>query len=305
MRIFAGVMSEPSKTVLQARLFAVKCMFKHDAVLPHVPAAAISMFKEQWNSRFDSGQEGHVSAVRQFLSYNFQKLQDSFTLLTIKSSGPPAAVPLDVARECAQIVGKGYMQKRYLMFPDRCYVYVEHAYFTSIKDAVVHSPRLQQVLEEYKVSRENLLERCKAADPRLVYLHPSMKRVVPDHVKQERVVYGGQQLTLLLQEPTLMEDTFLMDECTAWVGKDLFRKLHIWCYRGDVAGQPPLINKFEGKGEPFKVNFLLVVSARYGCFYFELLTGTEALPALGRHNPQMRATVAALQGGVYQVRQFT
>jgi hypothetical protein len=298
-------MSERSKTVLQSRLFAVKCMFRYDAVLPHVPAAAISMFKEQWNSRFESGQVGHVSAVRQFLSYNSQKLQDSFTLLTIKSSGRPAAVPLDVAKECAKIVGKGYMQKRYLMFPDTCYVYFEHAYFTSIKDAVVHSPRLQQVLEQYKVSRDNLLQRCKTADPRLVYLHPSMKRVVPEHTKQERVVYGGQQLTLLLLEPTMMEDTFLMDECTVWVGKDLFRKLHIWCFRGDFAGQPPLINKFEGKDQPFKVNFLLVVSARYGCFYFELLTGTEALPAQGRHNPEMRATVAALQSGLYQVRRST
>jgi hypothetical protein len=26
-----------------------------------------------------------------------------------------------------------------------------------------------------------------------------------------------------------------------------------------------------GRGVPFKVNFILVVSARYGCFYFLLL----------------------------------
>jgi hypothetical protein len=66
VRIFAGAMHDTPEVQLQARLCAVKCMFMHNAVLPHVPAAAVAMFEEQWSSRFTPGELGHIQDVKAF-----------------------------------------------------------------------------------------------------------------------------------------------------------------------------------------------------------------------------------------------
>lgn len=291
--------------LLEARLAAVVCMIKHDAVHPHVPAGAIAMFEEQWNTQHPPGSLGHINAVRQFLSYNFQKLHNSYTLQTGHSGGHAPRIPDEVAKRCANILAEGYMQQRYLFVEDHVLTYTEHAYFTSIKDAVQHEQYLQGVLQQYDVSLDHLLRRCKEVDPQLVYRRLPMKRALPERTVQLRRTFGLDQQMRLLQIPSLLYDTFFMDECTIWVGKDLMNRLRVWCHRGEFEGQPPFPNRWLGRGQPFKISFLLVVSARKGWFYKEFLTGTQHLPELGRHNAEMQATIAQRQGEPYKVRLVT
>lgn len=300
-------MDEAPDVHLQARLFAVQCMIKHGAQLPKVPRLAFSDFQEQWNSQYPRGQPGHVAGVRAFMRYNYTKLLQHFTLLTVRGGGRPFKVPDGVARECARILAQGYMQQRYLMLHDMTVIYVEHVYCTSMKNAVQHSPRLQQVLVQYDVTTQHLLRRCKEADPQLVYKRLPMKRALPDRTVQARMQFGAARLVRLVDEPNLLFDIWYMDECTVWVGRDLVGKLMVWCHRGALEGEAPQENQWLARGAAFKISFMLVVSARYGHVYSELLTGTKDLGTenLQRFNPEMRATVAALPDQVYKVRLVT
>jgi hypothetical protein len=64
--MFPGVMYEASELQLEARLFALKChsMILHNAELPMSPADAVTKCEEQWNTKFEQGQLGHMRRVR-------------------------------------------------------------------------------------------------------------------------------------------------------------------------------------------------------------------------------------------------
>jgi hypothetical protein len=63
----------------------------------------------------------------------------------------------------------------------------------------MHSARLQQILDEYDVSLDHLLRRCKGADPKLVNRHLPMKRALPNSTIQlhSKVLYAGFKGTLI------------------------------------------------------------------------------------------------------------
>jgi hypothetical protein len=305
VRIFAGAMHDTPEVQLQARLCAVKCMFMHNAVLPHVPAAAVAMFEEQWSSRFTPGEPGHIRDVSRFMRYNMTKLQTSFTLRNIWGGGHEPKLPDEQARKCAAILAEGYMQTRYIYQPPNYVEYQEHAYFTSIRDAVQRTKVLQDMLDEYEISTDHLLRRCHEVDRHLQWRHLPMKRALPDETLHARVAFGNGMQFRLLTAPQLLLDVFCMDECTIWVGKDLMGKLRVWCHSGEFEGKPPTPNEWLGRGKPFKISILLVVSARYGCVYFELLTGTKDLKKLGRYNVEWIAIMQQRQDKPYKVRRVT
>uniref|UniRef100_A0A383W1V5 Uncharacterized protein n=1 Tax=Tetradesmus obliquus TaxID=3088 RepID=A0A383W1V5_TETOB len=193
------------------------------------------MFHDKWNKHHPPGTSGNVgpssSAVRQFLTYNYSKLQREFTLLDLSGGGHAAALPDAEAKQCASILAAGHLQQQYVLWEDRSILYIEHVYFTSIRDAVRNSPFLQQVCEDHNISLDHLLRRCKEADPDSVYRHLPMKRALAAATTQLRAAFGGQQLSWLGRLPTLLHDTFYMDECTVWVGKDMMGKLMVWCHK--------------------------------------------------------------------------
>lgn len=301
MRVFAGVMEDPPELQLQARLCAVQCMFRHGAEMPHVPDEAVQMFEEQWNSRFSPGDPGHILDVPKFMRYNVRKLQTSFTLRNIHHGGHLPHLPDKDARRAAAILAEGYMQTRYILQPPNYVEYQEHAYFTSIRDAVGRTQELQDMVDKYEISLSTLLRRCHEVDPQLQWRHLPMKRTLPAETMWARVAFGNGMTWRLLTAPLLLYDVFFMDECTIWVGRDEFKKLCVWCHRGEFEGKPPVPNKWLGRGNPFKISFLLVVSARYGCVYFELLTGTKDLEKDGRFNPEWDAIMAQRNYQPYKV----
>ena len=281
----------------EARLWGCICYWFCHEQLP----AAIELFEETWNKPRGVNHPQFVLNPRHLITYNVAKLQQHFTLRTLKPKGPDHILPDAEAKRCAEILAAGYMQQRYAVDGLSCYTYYEHCYFTSMRDAVMHDSHLQQVLEDYSISLEHLLRRCHAVDPKLVYRHPSMKAVLPDRTKQRRVRYGSDMNFRLSASADLLLDVFWMDECTIWVGRDLAGKLKVWYHRGDLEGAPPMPNLLMVKGKSFKICLLLVLSARHGCVHAELLSGTTGLQPQDRVTPEMRAVMARRGNVPYKV----
>lgn len=290
-------MEEQDDKRLQSRCKAVECYWRCQEVMP----AAIALFEKEWNSKLDPTDTYYIGDVRGFISYNVAKLQKKFTLWDLKATGRPTTVPDAVAKECADLLAAGYLQKRYAMEPTVTYMYYEHCWFTSMRDAVMQTPKLQQVLEQYDVSADHLLRRMHQVDPQLVYGPLHMKGVLPEATKQQRVFYSQTMLWKLAANPDYLLDVFWMDECRIWVGRDLFGRLKVWSHRGDMEGEPPEPNPFMGRGKSFKINLLLVVNAWHGCVWAELLSGTTGLAAGSRHNPEMRAVMQLRNNQPYKV----
>lgn len=293
---FSG-MEEEDKWRKKSRYKAVQCYWRCQEDLPK----AIALFQEEWNKQYDPTHPHYISDVRGLITYNVAKLAKHFTLEDLKGHGRPTVVPDDVAKECAALLAAGYLQKRYALEPTATYMYYEHCWFTSMRDAVMQTPRLQQVLEEYDVTADHLLRRMHHVDPQLVYGPLRMKGVLPEATKQQRVFYSETMLWHLAANPNFLLDVFWMDECRIWVGKDLFGRLKVWSHRGDMEGEPPEPNPFMGRGKSFKINLLLVVNARHGCVWAELLSGTTGLAAGSRHNPEMRAVMQLRNNQPYKV----
>jgi hypothetical protein len=76
-----------------------------------------------------------------------------------------------VAREAATIVKEGYDTELALPSRDRnapTYYEPMHMFFTSIREACMRRPRLQQILKTYKISTHGLLQHMHAVDMGLV-----------------------------------------------------------------------------------------------------------------------------------------
>lgn len=290
MCAYSGIMQYPhlteaEKTHCESRVTAVQCYWRCDGNLPK----AIALFKAQWNKQYDADSEFYIREVRKFITYNVAKLEKRFTLLDIQEGGRPTTVPNEVALECAELLAAGYFQERYAQQGAERIRYLEHCWFTSMRDAVMSTARLQQVLEQYDVTTDHLLRRMHQVDKKLVYGPVQMKGVMPEHAKKKRVFYSVDLLSKLQANPDNLLDVFFMDECRIWIGRDLCGKLRVWSHRGDMEGEPPEANQFMGRGKGFKTNLLLVVNARHGCVWAELLQGTTGLKPQDRHNAAMRA----------------
>lgn len=290
-------LTEQQKTHCRSRLKAVECYWRCGENMP----SAIALFEAEWNKLHDPTSEFYVKEVRKFINYNVAKLEERFTLLDIQAGGRATTVPDEVALECAGLLAAGYYQERHAQKGTETITYFEHCWYTSMRDAVMNTGRLQQVLEQYDVTADHLLRRMHEVDKQLAYGPLQMKGVMPEHAKKQRVFYSLDLLAKLQANPDYLLDVFFMDECRIWIGRDLCGKLRVWSHRGDMEGEPPEANQFMGRGKGFKTNLLLVVNARHGCVWAELLQGTTGLKPHERHNAAMQAVMRLRNHQPYKV----
>lgn len=280
-------LTEVEKRRCEARLKAYECYIKHDKQMP----AAIAAFEQEWNSQHEGDDDNHYTNVRSFILRAVDKLQTHYTLRTLSPPGPTEKVPAAIVKEAADIVARGHTLECMITKGGNTYVYYEHRYFTSVKQAILHSGQLADIVKEYKVGVKYLLKKFRKYCPDLQYHALYMRDTLKQSVLKERSAYGRNMLTKIdpiVGRADYLLDIHWMDECTIWVGKDLIKdRLHVWSYRSKTEGHAPEPNPLFNAGKSFKVNILLVVNGRTGCTHAEILTGTQGIPPDFRHTDGM------------------
>jgi len=287
MRASVDQLSEQKKDKYKARLEAVKCFYQNNESMK----AAMDAFKKRWN---DTAQQP-ISDVRSFIKAAKEKLEDLFTLWDVTPGGPKEKVSEEEILVAADILALGYIQLSVVIQGSVVFEYYEHRFFTSIREAILHSEYLANLLDRYDVSSSYLLRKIKKYRKDLTYHTLYMRQPLPQTTINKRIKYSEQMLQRI--DPAVGRSDYLydihwMDECTIHVGKDLIQnKLHVWSYRHDTEGDAPEPNPLFARSKSFKVNILLVVNGRTGCTHVEILTGTEGIPADYRHTQEMQQVV--------------
>lgn len=278
----------------------MQCFYANEGKLPD----AVRALNEKWNNKFSPGSPEYIEDPYGFIKDNVHKLETRFTLLDIKPSGRPPIFPDGVAKECAVLLSSGYWQTRFTFEGGGPVEHQEWCRFTSLRDAISHLPRLQQVMHDYGVDAQQLLKRMEQVVPQLHYGPVPMKVALSDATKQQRVNYCTNMLHNLRANPDFLLDVYMMDECRIWVGQDLITKrLKVWSMRGDMEGQPPLSNVLFDKNKSFKINLVLVVNPRHGAVWWEYCSGTDCMAAGDRRNPEMSTLLSQKHDGpIYKVR---
>lgn len=184
-----------------------------------------------------------ISDVYRLIKRAVEKLETTFTLWTLAAPGPLEKVSEEEILRAADIVAAGYIEVLELIQGGIRYEYIEHRYYTSIKQAVLKSEYLANLLERYDVSIAYLLRKIKEKRSDLQYHTLYMRQPLPEQTIKQCNMYSEQMLNNI--DPAVGRSDYLldihwMDECTIHVGKDLIQnKLHVWSYRQDTDGAAP------------------------------------------------------------------
>lgn len=266
--------------------------------------AAIREFNRTWNAQYDDDDANHISDVRSFINRSVWKANNNFSWRTVPPPGPQEKAPKAVIEQAVEIIAAGYMQQCTLIVGNQQYPYVEHIYYTSLKEARQQSKPLDDLMVEYDMSTEYLRKKLHQYCHALVYHTLRMRRSLTTGTLEERSALGGDMLFRIRGNSDYLLDVHFMDECTIWIGKDLIsEKLHVWSYRNTEEGEPPAPNPLFIRGRSFKVNLLLVVSGRNGCDHAEILSGTQGIDPAWRDSEGMQQKMLARNNQVYQVSQ--
>lgn len=285
----SDLLTDQEKRRCEARLKAYQCYILNERQI----AAAMTAFEKEWNSVQDPKFGEVFTDVRKLILRAVEKLESKFTLRTLTPPGPAEKITKQIILEAADIVAAGYMQDCYAEVNGKRYHFVEHRFFTSIKQAVLHNKRLADILEKHDTTPKYLAAKFRKHCTGLHYHRLRMRCALTAKQMESRVTYCKEMLRVLELDPDFLRDIHWMDECTIWIGKDLIsEKLHVWSYRSDTDGMAPEPNELFKSGKSFKVNLLLVVNARTGCTHAEVLTGTAGIRPADRYTTGMQHVMA-------------
>lgn len=289
--------TEHQRQQLEQRACALRCYYGSNADM----SAAVDMFEQEWNNRFDEADPQRISAVRKFIKYQVEKFNTFYTLWDVFKPSRKHKLPDDVAVECAKIIAEGYWEPRVAGDGAGGQVYWEQRHYCSIHEAVTNSAQLAQVLTQHNITIEYLRDRVKEVDPDLYYGPLPMKLRLTPATQAALVAYCRDMLYWLEVHPDYLEYIYWMDEVRIYINRDTCKRLRVWYHKSDVWGQSPEPNEcFKIKGAK-RIDVLLVVNARHGLVWVEFLTGTTDIKEAGRHNAMMQAKWQQRGGTPYMV----
>lgn len=146
-------------------------------------------------------------------------METDYTLRTLTPTGRPQKMRQGLIVQCGDIIAKGYMQPCSTLRGGRFYHWLEHRYFTSIRDAVTRTAWPADTLERHKASIHYLRGKLHKYCPGLVYRSLRMRQPLTKKILQQRMTYGKDMLALLGANSDALLDIHWMDECTiGWAG---------------------------------------------------------------------------------------
>ena len=250
---------------VQQRIMFVKCLLLCGLAIPK----AVARLHSEWPTRWSTPPPYPEAIMQRWL----KTFEETGSVADRPRPGRPKKLTDAKARAAAKIFKEGYEVVNF--YNKRQTGIFERMYDTSINEACDREPRLQQYCDEFKITRQHLLQRMKQADPNLVRRRLDVREPLSPAQCKER----QKQAQLWLKEYEKDGDAWLnrlvfLDESTFLVS-DVKRRLpKVWCDAHDdnVRSVIHLENLLEKKD--IKIRFYIAVSPKFGPLMIYPTTGT-------------------------------
>jgi hypothetical protein len=249
---------------------------------------AVQLFDERWNTEERTKAGTDIKAPDHFVPYQVKKLYEHATLLDAHQRPHPKKMPDAEVRQAADILAAGYELPCFDDSTGQLYTWTETRHFTSIREALLYSKPLYDMLNKYDVTPRYLLDRMHEVCPDLVYSALLLKMELTPLQKLARAEHAAWMLEQLVKDPRFLYKVIWGDETRIYVGADLKGKLKVWHYRGQTDGMSPEECRLLNRENTIRLDVLLFVSAEVGCCHVEFTTGTKDLKKDGRSSRYMQ-----------------
>jgi hypothetical protein len=198
-------------------------------------------------------------------------------------AGRPHKVNTADAQEAAQIIKDG----KEVAHVHRGKTQVHRVHYTSIREAIRESPRLQDICHKYNISAEELLNAMHQADPSLVRRKMFFKHAFTPSELEQRMQFASWCTMQEEQYGDLLSNTIFIDESSIVIDKSTTSDVWVWCDKHDLNFSDVCPRKLPKEGR-VKLHFIVAVSAhpafadRGGLVYMDFTTGTTDIQR--RHN---------------------
>lgn len=253
---------------MQSRRLAIQCFFELHCDFD----LAVTAYKRHAHD----GYAWRVNPVKRFIRYQLYKWYTRNSVANREHRKPQQQIDDEVAKQFAYKLAMGCPQHTSAFVNGQYIDHWHHRRFFDLQDAYHHDKYIQQIMDTCG-SVPQLMRRAKAVDPDLAWCWQHIKADIEVELKKARQTYAGQQLAKALQDNTYLMDFFWEDEVTIYIANDRDGKVRVWGHRSEIAHEPPMPCKLMGARKQVCLNLMLVVSARYGVFYFDTLTGTTLM----------------------------
>jgi hypothetical protein len=249
---------------------------------------AIRLFEERWNTAARKKAGTAILAAEHYVPYQVHKLYEHGTLLDTHDQPHPKKMPDAKVKEAADILAAGYTLPCSDDSTGVLYLWDEHRHFTSIREALLYSQPLSDLLTEYDATPRYLLDRMHEVCPDLVYSALPLKMELTPLQKLARAEHAAWMLEQLERDPLFLHKIIWGDETRIYVGKEINGKLKVYHYTGQTAGMPPGECSLLNRENMIRLDVLLFVNAELGCCHAEFTTGTTDIRKDGRSTLYMR-----------------
>jgi hypothetical protein len=186
------------------------------------------------------------------------------------------AIPPDEAKMASFILKTGYTES--FPLPDG-EVHTEHNYYTTLGDALDHSPALNGIYLKYKAMFEDLthaefMRALYKYDPLLRERRVHIKYALDDELKDQRLHKARYFYGKANSDPNWLKRIFFVDECAINFDHEIRKGVHVYCDAHDKGYR--FVIPFE-KLQPnkgIKVKVMGAVNMLTGPIFLEFTTGT-------------------------------
>jgi hypothetical protein len=253
---------------LQSRKLAAQCFFQQQCDLDQ----AVTAYKQLAHD----SRALRVADAKRFIKYQLIKWYELASVRNRPHQKQHLLVDDEIAKQFAYKLAMGCAQHTSVLVNGQLRDAWHHRRFFDLKDAYNHDRYIQQVMDTCG-SVQQLMRRAKKVDPDLHWCWQHIKPDIPAELKQARQKYCREQLAKALSDSTYLLDFFWEDEVKIYIANDRDGKVRVWGHRSEIAHEPPMPCKFFDSDYQVCLHVMLVVSARYGVFYFDTLTGTTMI----------------------------
>lgn len=198
----------------------------------HVATASFVEQREQWEKVFAFLPNcGEISRPGRFVQRWYTKfLGGDYTLEDAARSGRPRLLSLEEAQRAAAFVKKG----RWVKVKARKGTHHRLVYFTSIQDAVDHTPELKKILDDNQISVAQLRAAMHAADPDLVRRRITFKCALSKEEKEARVKTAQELIQQYERDTSFLQNMIFIDETSIVLQGGGHEHVAVWCDKHDV-----------------------------------------------------------------------
>lgn len=219
--------------------------------------------------------EQKVKKVKPFLQTWHKHWVEQGTVRSLPHTGRQVKITEEVAMQLS-IVFKEGMTGRTDPTEEHPDGMEYHRFFTSVEDAMKHSPQFQALVKEHDITprqQKSLLQRMRAADTSLVRLLLDHKMPFTEEQRKARMAAAKE----LLQVPQSKLQAVVWVDCSSiWITPVALNRL-VWCNVFDERVHRVSDVRNMKPNTKIKLSFIVAVSGRHGPIWLEFLTGTTGL----------------------------